>query len=113
MVGGGGRSGAGGQPAGGTTGGGQTGVCPYTVAAFSCDAACAKLHTFYTRCQNDPAVPGELQAMLGLYGQVEVVCTSTCAVVAPASQAQWGCFQGAPDDVACADLAACNATNCP
>ena len=50
---------------------------------------------------------------LGLYGEVEVICTSTCAVVAPASQAQWSCFQGVPDDASCAALAGCNATNCP
>jgi hypothetical protein len=114
--GGGGVTGAGGQPSGGTAGhggGGQTGVCPYTVASFSCAAACAKLHDFYARCQNDATVPAELQAMLGLYGQVTVISTSTCAVVAPAAQAQWACFQGVPDGAACSAIAGCDASNCP
>jgi hypothetical protein len=114
FVGSGGRVGTGGQSGGGATStGGQTGVCPYTVASFSCEAACQKLHTFNARCANDPSVPAELRAMLGLYGEVEVVCTSTCAVVAPASQAQWACFQGVPDDAPCSAIAGCNATNCP
>ena len=106
--------GAGGQMAGGTTGtGGQVGGCPYTVASSSCAAACAKLHDWYARCQNDPTVPAETLAMLSIYAQVEVVCTSSCAVVAPSAQAQWACFQGMPDNAPCAAIAGCNVTNCP
>jgi hypothetical protein len=110
----GGRTGTGGQARGGATGaGGQTGLCPYTVDTFSCDAACKKLHDFSPRCETDPTVPAELQAMFGLYGQVEIICTSTCALVAPTSQAQWACFQGVPDDAPCSAIAGCSATNCP
>jgi len=108
----GGRPGTGGRSGGGATGT-QTGACPYTAASFSCEEACQKLHEFHDRCQDDPSVPAELQGMLGIYGAVEVICTSTCAVVAPSSQAQWSCFQGIPADAPCAALAGCNATNCP
>lgn len=113
-VGSGGVNGTGGRSGGGAPGaGGQAGGCPYTVASFSCEAACQKLHAFNARCGSDPAVPVELQAMLGLYGEVEVICTSTCAVVAPASQGQWECFQGMPDAAPCSAIAGCNATDCP
>jgi hypothetical protein len=112
VVGSGGKLGTGGQSAGGASGTG-TGLCPFTVASFSCEAACKKLHDIYGRCQNDPTISAEMQAMLGLYGQVEVICTSTCAVVAPASQAQWACFQGVPDDAPCSAIAGCNMDNCP
>lgn len=107
----GGRVSTGGQPAGGATG--AQAVCPYTVATFSCESACKSLHAFSARCGSDPTVPSEVQAMLALYGQVEVMCTSSCAVVAPASLAQWKCFQGLPDDAPCAAIAGCDATNCP
>ena len=100
------RSGGGGTSA-------QPGVCPYTVASFSCEAACKNLHDLNARCQNDPSLPGEMQAMLSLYGEVEVICTSSCAVVAPSSQAQWSCLQGVPADAPCSAIAGCNATNCP
>jgi hypothetical protein len=114
LVGSGGRAGVGGHSGGGATGTGtQTGQCPYSVASFSCDEACAKLHDFSTRCQNDPTVPAELAVMLGLYGQVATVCTATCAVVSPSAQAQWACFQGVPDGAPCAAIAGCNPTNCP
>jgi hypothetical protein len=110
----GGKSGSGGQSGGGATGSsGKSAACPYTVASFSCEAACANLHDLYTRCKDDPSVPAEMQAMLGLYGQMEVICTSTCDVVAPASQAQWSCLQGVPDDAPCSAIGGCNATNCP
>jgi hypothetical protein len=110
----GGVRGTGGSSVGGASGSGmQPDDCPYAVATFSCEAVCKKLHSLYGRCQNDPAVPSELQAMLGLYGQVEVVCASTCAVVAPASQAQWSCLQGVPDSAPCSAIAGCNASNCP
>jgi hypothetical protein len=114
MMGSGGKAVTGGQSGGGASGTStQTGVCPYTVATFSCAAACKSLHDLYSRCQNDPTVPAELQAMLGLYGQVEVVCTSTCAVVSPSALAQWGCLEGVPADAPCSAIAGCNATNCP
>jgi hypothetical protein len=110
----GGKVGTGGQSGGGATGTStQTGLCPYTVASFTCEAACKKLHDFTARCENDPAVPSEIQGMLGIYGKVEVICTSSCAVVAPSSQAQWSCFQGMPDDAPCSAIGGCNATNCP
>jgi len=109
----GGRSGSG-QSGGGAAGsGGKSGSCPYTVASFSCEAACANLHDLYSRCQNDPALPGEMQATLGLYGQMEIICTSTCALVAPASQALWSCLQGVPADAPCSTIGGCNETNCP
>jgi hypothetical protein len=110
----GGKTGTGGQSSGGATGTStQADLCPYTVAAFACEAACKKLHDFTARCENDPTVPSEIQGMLGIYGKVEVVCTSSCAVVAPASQAQWSCFQGMPDDAPCSAIGGCNATSCP
>jgi len=113
-VGTGGKTGTGGQSGGGSTGTGTpVGVCPYSATPFSCEAACEKLHEIYVRCENDASLDGEVRAMLGLYGQVEIICTSTCAVVAPASQAQWSCFQGVPDDAPCAAISGCNATNCP
>jgi len=34
-------------------------------------------------------------------------------MVAPASQAQWACFQGVSDGAPCSALAGCNATNWP
>ncbi len=110
----GGKSASGGQSGGGATGnGGEGAACPYTVASFSCEAACANLHELYNRCQNDPSVPADMQPTLGLYGQMEVICTSTCALVAPASQAQWSCLQGVPADAPCSAIGGCNATNCP
>jgi hypothetical protein len=108
----GGKAGTGGRSGGGATGGTATSRCPYTVASFSCEAACRKLHDFFARCQNDPTLPAEAKAMLGLYGEVEVICTSSCAVVAPSAQAEWSCYQGMPDDAPCNAIAGCNATNC-
>jgi|GEM_PF-5530736 len=114
MKGNGGQTGMGGQATGASTGTGtQTGQCPYSVTSFSCDEACAKLHDFSTRCLNDPTVPAELAVMLGLYGQVTTVCTASCAVISPSTQAQWGCFQGVPDGAPCSTIAGCNTTNCP
>jgi hypothetical protein len=110
----GGKAGTGGRSSsGGATGSGTaTSRCPYTVASFSCEAACSKLHDFYARCKNDPTLPEEAKAMLGLYGEVVVICTNSCAVVAPSAQAEWSCYQGMPDDAPCSAIAGCNATNC-
>ena len=114
MMGSGGNAGTGGRSGGGATGTStQTGPCPYTVASFSCEAACENLHDIYVRCQDDPSLPTEVQAMLGLYGEATFLCAPSCAVVAPSSQAQWSCFQGIPDDASCSAIADCNATNCP
>jgi hypothetical protein len=110
----GGAVGSGGPSSGGDSGfGGQTGDCPYSVASFSCQGACTKLHDFSARCQNEATISADVAMMLSLYGQVEVVCTSTCDVVSPSAEAQWGCFQGVPDNAPCSAIAGCTATNCP
>jgi hypothetical protein len=112
-VGSGGRAGSSGQSGGATGSGGGAAVCPYTVTSFSCDAACARLHEIAARCKNDPGVAAETRAMLGLYGDLEVICTSSCAYEAPTAQAQWACFQGIPENAPCSAIGGCNASNCP
>jgi hypothetical protein len=92
--------------------GGQTGTCPYTVASFSCAAACANVQVLAVRCGSDPTLSPEARMTLAMYG-LEGVCTYSCAVSSVTAQGQWQCLQGVPADAPCSAIGGCTVNNCP
>ncbi len=112
--GGGGAGGQGGGGLGGSGGGGEgPNVCPYTAAPFDCVQACANLKTIAATCEDDPAVPPEVQTVLGLANMgMGAACAAACAADSQLYPDQWACFQGAPVE-SCTAVAGCTTVNCP
>jgi hypothetical protein len=118
-----GGSGGGGSGTGATggTGGGTGGTtttptpnCPYSVNDFSCDAACSNLKAIAAKCQDDPGLSQDMQALLSAAAQGSgTVCKATCASGSATYGQQWGCYQGVPVSADCTAIMGCSVANCP
>jgi hypothetical protein len=106
--------GSGGDSGTGGTGGTGPSVCPYTADPLDCTAACANLKTIAAKCQNDPGVPQNIQAVLAAAATgTGNGCKVTCAADSPSYTNQWKCFQGVPPAMDCTAIAGCTYYNCP
>ncbi len=88
--------------------------CPYTAAAFDCTTTCANLKAIAAKCDTDPTVPTNIQAvLLAAASGTGAGCKTLCAAQSPQYAAQWSCFQAVPVTSDCSAIAGCTLGNCP
>jgi hypothetical protein len=117
-----GSGGSGGQGGESSTGGTSTntsvtstlGRCPYTTDNFDCNSACSNLKAIANKCQSDPSLSEEIQAVLTLASSGSAnACKVGCAAASPTAMPQWHCYQAVPVSADCTAIAGCTYSNCP
>lgn len=104
----------GGSSASGEGGSSTASVCPYSSDSLDCAQACSNLKAIATKCQTDPSLSEEIQAVLQLANTGNgTACKASCAAVSPTAMAQWKCFQAVPVAADCTAIAGCTYYNCP
>ncbi len=89
-------------------------VCPYTTASFDCTEACTNLKTVASKCQTDPSLSADIQAILTLANSGNgTACKAGCAASSPSALPQWKCYQAVPTTADCTAIAGCTYANCP
>jgi hypothetical protein len=104
----------GGTSATDTTGTSTIGHCPYTTDSFDCNSACSNLKAIANKCQSDPSLAEEIQAVLTLASSGSAnACKAGCAAASPTAMPQWQCYQAVPVSTDCTAIAGCTYGNCP